>query len=282
MGKSNYNVDKKELEQQLAKSQTKDDLEKMKREMAENAELHTAHRPDPSSVPMEDLRSVGQSEQQVYDETCKELYTFLQKIGDYAFSSEQRKKYFPNNKLLKFFSLLKKSGLELQARSAVDMFKTRLKERNGGKMPVKTEKKGFFGKAAERPYKLEEILKECDLEVSLPESDVKPLGAHGTQVGLMKYAQEVLLENEEIQDPLKKTPRKTLTKFLQVAGLLNAKPASDAERFFVACLVTPDSVVPKSKTDRDNLTKYRAILKKGHAWLDKKLEQQNAQQDSES
>jgi hypothetical protein len=281
MAVATQEINQEDLRKRAQQHKAADELGRMKKEIAESSKSASSTSSfSANDEPLRDLTSIGQTDIQVYNDVCQDHKNFIQLIEDYALSLANKERYFPNNKVHRFIALMKKTGLELQARSAIDMFKSRVKERNGGQIPTKKEKKGIFGKLVERPFTPEELIREYDIEPNIPSSETAPLGAHGTQTGLLKYVAEVLLHNEDIGDPLKKAPRKTVARFLQASGLMSKSPSGD-EKYFAACLVTPDSLLPKSKQDREQLKKYKAILKKGSKWLEDRIQLLNQTQSTD-
>nr|HPO08983.1 hypothetical protein [bacterium] len=179
--------------------------------------------------------------------------------------------------------LLKGAGYSMQAAAAMDIFKDRVKQKQGGKMPSITEKTGLFGKTTSRPMKLGEIVNRFEVEENLPPEDLQSLtGYAGTQRGLLDYVRASLFDEEEIRDPIKRNQRKQLTAFLKGAKLLNPATNDRQEKVVVACLLTPDTYQPKSMEDIDRILRFRGLLSKGTQYLKQRVEALEAAQAAEA
>lgn len=262
-----------ELQKRVAVRENLKDVDKIKRELQRAGDVDGLAGGG-ADYEIESLATIGKSDNELVKALQENLNEFLEKVGEYAFDNSQAARYFPGNKLLALVKAMKSAGLELESRYVMDIFKTRVKERNGGKMPTIKERKGLLGGTAERMMKPEEIVQKYDIEKDMQRSsnDVAPLTAVGTQKGIMKHLNDSLLQNEEILDPFKKGPRKTVAKFLQAVKLLNPSTANPNEKMFVAALLTPDSIQPKSSGDKEQIEKLSAIFKKGTKYLSSKLE----------
>ena len=266
---------KDDLEKRIAVRDNLRDVDKIKRELQKAGDIDGlsggAH-----DYAIESLATIGKSDNELCGGLQDNLNEFLNKVGEYAFSSSQTARYFPGGKLLALIKAMKSAGLEMESRYIMDIFKTRVKERNGGKVPTVKERKSLLGGTTERMMKPVEIIQQYDVEPDLPAgTEVAPLTAVGTQKGILKHLNDSLLQNEEILDPFKKAPRKTAAKFLQAVKLLNSSTEDPSEKMFVASLLTPDSIQPKSSGDKEQIEKLSAILKKGTKWLSLKLETAN-------
>jgi len=268
--KTKSKLTQEEILQRLQMASAADELEKVKKDM--NNSPRTFAEMGPGVVPLENLSGIGQSEDQIYSEICKLLSDFLNKLGDMAFSLEKKEQFFPKSKIVHLVKIMKSANMEMEARSIMDIFKDRVKQKNEGKMPTIKEKVGMFGKTTERIMKLEEIASHFPIEDDLPPGDVKPLGAHGTKNGILMHLSNILLQSEGVLDPLKKGARKTVGLFLKAAGLINTAAQNPQEKYFLACLFTPDSIQPKSRNDKDGLAKFRTVLKKGVQFLEERME----------
>ena len=278
MGSDKQKITKEDLQKRIAMQDAARELDRMKKTMIRDAEGKPTTAGAGLKMPLENLTTIGLSSDQIIHEIQDDLKTMLDKIGELAFAPDQRKRYFHNNKLITLVKILKMAGMEMEARSVMDIFKDRVKQINGGKLPTIKEKQGFFSKTTERALKVEEIATKFEVEVDIPASnsaEVAPLTVVGTQKSLMNHMNSILLQNEEVVDPFKKQPRKTLGKFLQCAGLMNPATENPEEKFFVAALLTPDSIQPKSLTDKDKFDKFSKILKKAIKWVEQILEQRN-------
>ncbi|RJP26605.1 MAG: hypothetical protein C4527_14790 [Candidatus Omnitrophota bacterium] len=273
-------ITKEEIEQRLAVGNAVAEIEKMKRGMSGG--LIVSSDTPFKEVPLQSLSHIGKSTDHIYKDVQGELSTFLNKLGEYAFSPSETKRYFPNNKIKYLIELMKKANMELEARYIMDIFKDRVKQLNGGKLPTVKEKSGLFGKVTERQMKPEEIALKFQIEENYPPGENKPLNVVGTQESLMNHLYEMLLNSEDILDPLKKGPRKTVARFLQAAGMLNPATKDPREKYFVACLMTPDKIQPQSIQDMDRLIKLQVIIKKGTEWLEEKLSASRQSSDQSS
>lgn len=267
---SKSKVTQEEIQQRLNMIKAAEQLDDIKRDMAsastEGRKTPTGH------VPLEDLSGAGQSGDQIFMAMMKEYKELLDTIGSFSFAPELRKYYFKDNKIKSFLSILKHAGLTLQVRTMMDIFKDRVKQRNGGTLPTVKEKVGLFGKTVSRPMKVEEIASKFDVEVDLPPGVERPLTVCGTQNGLLNHLRGILLDDEDVRDVLKRNPRKNVARFLKAAGLLNLQSNNQDEKCLIACLITPESIQPKSPQDRDQVVKFRSIMKKGKRWLDQRIE----------
>ncbi len=277
---TNSSISKEEFQKRLQMRDAADQLDRMRKDMDTSPQQFSG-KPN-EMAPIESLSGIGESEETIYEEVVKILQDLMDKIGSYAFTSEQYPRYFPNSKIISLVRMMRSAGLELEARTIMDIFKDRVKARQGGKLPVIKVKEGMFSKATQRNMKPEEIAKKFDVEDSLPPDEVEPLGAHGTKKGLLRYLQSIFLESDESTDPMKKVVRKSLGLFLKEAGLLNFKTKNSNENYFAASLVTPDSLQPKSRNDKESLVKYRSVLNKGIKFLDEKLKATTQEQEESS
>lgn len=263
---------KDDLEKRIAVRDNLRDVDKIKRELQKAGDLDGLSG-GAQDYEIESLATIGKSENDLCSGLQENLQEFLNQVGEYAFSSSQIPRYFPGGKLLALIKAMKSAGMEMESRYIMDIFKTRVKERSGGKVPTIKERKGLLGGSTERMMKPEEIIQQFDVELDLPPStEVTPLTAVGTQKGIIKHLNDSLLQNEEILDPFKKGPRKVAAKFLQAVKLLNPSTEDPSEKLFVASLLTPDSIQPKSSGDKEQIEKLSAIFKKGTKWLSAKLE----------
>lgn len=260
---------KEQLEDRLALNRTTEELKKVKREMESSFTVNSG--PTGGIMPLESITAAGQSNDQIYYNTVSELNHFLSIVGQYAFSHERAKVYFRNKKVVSLITILKKAKMDMLAFSIMNIFKDRVKQINGNKIPTIKEKTGLFSKAIERPMKLEEIVTKFEIEVDIPPGEERPLTTIGTQSSLLHYLSATLLENEEIQDPIKKGPRKQVGLFLQAANLVDFTATDIATKQFLACLLTPEKLQPKSKQDAENLLRLSSMLKKGTKWLEDKI-----------
>ncbi len=278
---SKSTITQEDIQKRLEMASASDELKKIRKDMETSPLTFTESSSE--AIPLESLSGVGQSDEQVYKDTCKVLSEFLEKVSEVYFCRELKSRYFHNSKIVTLVKWLKSARLEMEARSMMDIFKDRVKQKNAGKMPVLKIKASMFGKATERIMKVEEIAKKFELEDDLPADSVKPInGVHGTKNGLLRHLQALLLENEEVTDPIKKNPRKSVGLFLKAAGLIKTETDDPKEKVFLACFFTPDSIQPKSKTDKENLTKLRSILNKGISYLNAKLNARETAQKQEA
>lgn len=263
---------KDDLEKRVAVRDNLRDVEKIKRELQKSGDIDGLSGGS-HDFEIESLSTIGKSDTELSSGLLANLKEFLDKTGEFAFGSSQAPRYFPGGKLLALIKAMKSAGLEMESRYVMDIFKTRVKERSGGKVPTIKERKGLLGGTTERMMKPEEIIMQFDVEMDLPPStDMAPLTAVGTQKGIIKYLNDTLLQNEEILDPFKKAPRKSAAKFLQAVKILNPATEDPSEKMFVASFLTPDSIQPKSSADKEQIEKLSSILKKGTKWLQMKLE----------
>ncbi len=274
---------KAELEKRIAVRENLKDADKIKRELRKAGDIDSLAGGS-TDYEIESLGTIGKSDNELVNSLTEALNEFLEKVGEYAFGSHQLKRYFPGNKLLALVKAMKSAGLDLESRYVMDIFKTRVKERSGGKVPTIKERKGMFGGSSERQMKSEEIVQKYEVEVDIPKDgkEVAPLTAVGTQKGIMKHLNDSLLHNEEIEDPFKKGPRKTVAKFMQAVKLLNPSANDPNEKMFIAALLTPDSVQPKSGGDKELIEKLTTIFKRGSKWLDTKIQASENQQSNEN
>ena len=247
-----------------------DDLAVVKRDMASGGSSKAAVSTDP--VPLQSLSGVGESDSEIFISVAEEYKELLETIGNYAFASELRPIYFKDNKIKSLLTILKRAGMTLQVRSVMDIFKDRIKVANGGTIPTVTEKSGLFGKASKRAMKIEEIASKFDVEIDIPPGADRPLTACGTQIGLLSHIREIVLDDEDVNNLLKKNARKSVARYLKAVGLLNFQTSNADEKCLIATLVTPDTIQPKTPEDKDALVKFRNILRKGKKWLDSKIE----------
>ena len=259
-----------EVQQRLNMIKAADQLEDIKRDMS--SPHAKSRKTSTGAVQLEDLSGAGQSGDEIYKAVVSDYKDLLDAIASYAFAPELRKHYFKNNKIKSFLTILKHAGMTLQVRSMMDIFKDRVKQRNGGNLPTVREKVGLFGKTAERPMKVEEIASKYDVEIDLPPGADRPLTVCGTQVGLMNHLRDIVLEEDDVRDLFKRNSRKSVARFLKAAGLLNLQSNNQDEKCFIACLITPESLQPKSAEDREQMVKLRSLLKKGKKWVDGRIE----------
>ncbi len=263
-------ITKEDIEKRVALGNAAREIEKMKRGMP-TSDSFSSPTTSTKNVPLQSLTQVGKSEEDIFKEVQDSLSVFLDKLGQYAFSFNEKQRYFPNSKIKYLVELLKAADMELEARYIMDVFKNRVKQLNGGKIPKIKEKTGLFGKVTERTMRTEEIAVKYKIEEDFPEGESSPLNVAGTQSSILNHLYQMFLQNDDIQNPLKKAPRKMLAKFLQAAGLINPSTNDPRERYFVACLLTPNKIQPQNVKDSEQLVKYQMILRKGIEWLDEKL-----------
>ncbi len=275
---SKKKISKEEVEKRLAMNKTTAELEKIKKEMkaASIEGKDESFTPDPTAFPLQSLHSAGRNQEDAYWEAVKEWNNFLKLLSEYIFGGDRWQSFFPNNKINYLITALKRAKMEMLAFSIMDIFKSRVKQRNGNKIPTIKEKSGIFGKTTTRYMKPEEIAKKYEIEDDIPNDDDKPLTIVGTKNGIIKYLQETLFENEEVQDPIKKGPRKSIAYFLQSVKLVDTQTQDTEERQFLACLLTPEKLMPKNRDDVDGLTRLTSLFKKGNHWLEKKINEQQA------
>ncbi len=267
---SKSKISQDEINQRLKMIKAVEDIESVKRDMSSGVSSKSATSTTPFSL--QSLSGVGESDSEIFISVTSEYKELLQTIGNYAFAPELRPVYFKNNKIKSLLTILKLAGMTLQVRSVMDIFKDRVKQVNGGTIPTVTEKSGLFGKAVKRAMKIEEIASKFDVEVDIPPGADRPLTACGTQVGLLNHIREIVLEEEDVCNLLKKNARKSVARYLKAAGLLNFQTTNPDEKCLIATLVTPDAIQPKSPEDKDVLIKFRNILRKGKKWLDSRIE----------
>lgn len=268
---SNSKLTQEKVQQRLNEIKATDELENIKQEMMASSP-QDASSASTGVAPVDDLRSVGIESEKIYLTLLSDYHQLLNSIGDYAFAPELRKFYFRDNKINTFLSILHKSGLVLQVRNMMDIFKDRVKQRNGGSLPTIKEKAGLFSKTVTRPMKLEEIASNYDIEEVLPPGVERPLTICGTQEGLLNYLRNILLDDEDVRDLAKRNPRKTVAQFLKAAGLINFQTINPDEKCLIACLITPESLQPRPNSNRESLMKFRSIIKKGKKWLEERIE----------
>lgn len=268
LGKSK--ITQEEIQQRLSIIKTAEQLDNVKRDMETSAKgastLPSGH------VPLENLSGAGQNGDAIFRSLAADYKELLDALGNYAFAPELRQYYFRHNKIVSFLAILKKAGLTLQVRSMMDIFKDRVKQRNGGNLPTIKEKVGLFGKTVSRPMKIEEIASKFEVEIDLPPGTDRPLTVCGTQNGLLNHLRTIVLEDEDVQDLSKRNARKNIARFLKAVGLLNLHTENQGEKCLIACLITPDSLQPRSAEDRDQLMKFQSIMKKGKKWLNDRME----------
>ncbi|MDP8244553.1 MAG: hypothetical protein P9L94_10770 [Candidatus Hinthialibacter antarcticus] len=272
-----YNVSQEEIQERLKRMQSAKELERTKHDMETG---RTTTKQSPSSIAIENLMGVGESEDSIYEECRKDLYDLINKLGNFVLGPEKADQLFPKDKIANIVNILRKSRMELEARSVMDIFKDRVKFLNNGKLPTIKEKQGMFGKTVSRAMKLEEIAAKFNVENRLPPDDVGKLGEKGTKEGLMAHLQKILFANDDIFDPTKAGPRKAIAHFLDASGIIDLRSKDPDQKFFNAVLLTPDSMQPVNKADKERLVKLRAVLKKANKWFDeyvKKAEQQTKQ-----
>jgi hypothetical protein len=261
-----------ELQKRVAVRENLKDVDKIKRELQRAGDIDGLS--GGGDFEIESLATIGKSDNELVSALQENLNEFLEKIGEYAFDNSQMVRYFPGNKLVALIKAMKSAGLELESRYVMDIFKTRVKDRNGGKVPTIKERKSLLGGTTERMMKPEEIILKYDVEVDIPKTgdELVSLTAVGTQKGIMKHLNDSLLQNEEVLDPFKKGPRKVVAKFLQAVKLLNPATDNPNEKMFVASLLTPESIQPKSSGDKAQIEKLSAIFKKGTKFLSAKMD----------
>ena len=180
---SKYNVSQEEIQERLKRMQSAKELERTKHDMETGVK---SSKPSPSSIAIENLMGVGESEDSIYEECRKDLYDLINKLGNFALGPEKADQLFPKDKIANIVNILRKARMELEARSVMDIFKDRVKYKNNGKLPTITEKQGMFGKTVSRPMKIEEIAAKFPIEDRLPPDDVGKLGEKGTKEGVHK------------------------------------------------------------------------------------------------
>ncbi len=262
---ANSKISKEELDKRLALGDAAREIERMKRGMVSDSGSGTVAAG--KDVPLQSLSHIGKNSDQIFKDLKQELDTFLSKLGEYAFSPDSKNRYFPNAKIKRLVDLMKKANMELEARYIMDIFKDRVKQLNGGKLPTVKVKSGLFGKVTERQMKPEEIAARFEIEENYPSGETPPLNVVGTQNSLLNHLYDMLLNNDDIVDPLKKGPRKTVARFLQVFGLMNPSTKDPKEKYFVASLLTPEKIQPQSLQDIERMTKLTTIFRKGTEWL---------------
>lgn len=272
-----YKISQEEIQERLKRMQSAKDLERVKHDM-ETGVKTTKH--SPSSIAIENLMGVGESEDSIYEECRKELFDFINQLSNFTLSPDKAPQLFPNDKIANIVNILRKARMELEARSMMDIFKDRVKFLNDGKLPKIKEKTGMFGKTVARPMRIEEIAAKFKVENRLPPDDVGKLGENGTKEGLMNHLQKILFGNDDVFDVTKSAPRKAIAQFLDASGIINLRTNDPEQKYFNAILLTPDSMQPINRADKDRLVKFRAVLKKGKKWFEayqKKAEEQAKQ-----
>lgn len=272
-----YKISQEEVQERLKRMQAAKDLERAKHDMETGV---TTTKKSPSSIAIENLMGVGESEDSIYEECRKDLYDFINQLASFTLGPDKAPQLFPNDKIANLVNILRKSRMELEARSLMDIFKDRVKFLNGGKLPKIKEKQGMFGKTVARPMRIEEIAAKFKIEDRLPPDDEGKLGDKGTKEGLMNHLQKILFDNDDILDISKSGPRKAIAQFLDASGIIDLRTNDPEQKYFNAFLLTPDSMQPANKADKERLVKFRAVLKKAKKWFDayqKKVEQQAKQ-----
>lgn len=270
-----------EAQEVVAMRQAARELEESKREVASHLEsgetaLEQEHPGAGEVLPIGSILAAGQTDQQVWTQVNETFKEFFNALGNYVFSLEHRQHYFPERKVTYLVGLLKGAGYTMQSVAAMDIFKDRVKQLQGGQMPKITEKTGLFSKSITRPMTLSEIAQNFEIEENLPTGEVQSLTRYaGTQRGLLDYIRSSLLdEDEEILNPLKSAQRKQLARFLKGLGLLDLKTKDRREKVIIACLLTPDLYQPKSPDDMEHLPRFRSLIKKGILFLQERIEAQ--------
>lgn len=276
---SKSNISQDEINSRLQNVKHMQDLERVHQEMksgtasSSNASFDQPSGTAPTSGAPEDLRLIGREEDELYQEVTDELNSLLEKAGELAFSSDRKETYFPDDKILGLLRVLKKSRLEMECRIVMDSFKSRVKEKNGGKVPKISERQGIFGKSVERLMKPEEIARKYTIEDDLPPNDENAKAKYGTKNGLLNLLSERLLQNDEVVDPIKHGARKPIGLFLEALGVFNLQSNDKEEKLFIACFYTPEQLRPGSRNDKERLVKFRSILSRGNKWAEKKIEE---------
>lgn len=269
MKKNSPQISQEEVRARISRMEQMKQLEKMQSDMKNNVKSGKPSSGSPQDVKIEDLRSINEKEEEVYEEVVQEWRKFLELVDIYLFSDARMGHYFPNNKITHLVKVFKRAHMELESRWIMDMFKSRVKEKNGGKVPTVSEKQGLFAKEVKRPLKVEEIAAKFEIEDDFPGGS-DSYTRNGTKKGMMEKIAERFLQNDDVMDPLKAGPRKVAGMFIEAAGLMSPKSQDQEEKYFVAVFYTPDKIRPRSRTDRDNLVKFRTILKKAAHWVEQK------------
>ncbi len=260
------------------------ELEEAKRDVAIRMEAGLTTEPTGTSdTEIGSIIAAGMTPQQAAGEIRRIFNDFMNALAEYVFHPAHRKRFFPDQKAVYLVGLLKGAGYTMQAAAAMDIFKDRVKQKQGGKMPTITEKTGLFGKTTSRPMKLGEIVNRFEIEEHLPPEDIPSLtGFVGTQRGLLDYVRASLFDEEEIRDPIKRNQRKQLTAFLKGAKLLDPATDDRQEKVVVACLLTPEAYQPKSMDDIERILRFRGLLSKGTQYLRRRIKALEAAQAAEN
>ncbi len=277
---SKYQVSQEEVKDRLKRMQAAKDLERAKHDMETGVKTTG---PSKASLEIENLMGVGESEDSIYEECRKDIFDLVNKVCNFALGLDKTATLFPKDKIANIVNILRRCHLELEARSVMDIFKDRVKFKNNGKLPTIKEKQGMFGKTVARQMKIEEIAAKFTIEDKLPPDDVGKLGEKGTKEGILMHLQKVIFDNEDAYNPLKSGQRKMMAHFLDASGTINLRSKDPEQKYFNAFLLTPDSMQPASKADKDRLVKLRGVVKKASKWFDdylKKAEQQAKNEDS--
>ena len=139
---SRYKIDQAEVEKRLQMGKAADELNKMKQEMASANRAITISSTE--DVPLENLSTVGMGDDEIYLNLCRSLQEFLEKLGEYAFSPSEMRRYFPNSKIKFIIGILKAIGMELEARYLMDVFKDRVKQTQWRQTPHDQSQAGAF------------------------------------------------------------------------------------------------------------------------------------------
>ncbi|MBI1387950.1 MAG: hypothetical protein GC154_05835 [bacterium] len=268
---ANSKITQEEVQARLQKIQALKDIDKVKKQMQAGQTSGAAPVSGSSaSMPLENLLGIGQDEDAVYLEVDKLLHDLLTKIAEFAFSADAKTRLFPKNKIAHLVNVMRKAHLEMESRFVMDIFKDRVKQLHDGKLPKIKERQGMFGQVV-RPMRVDEIAAKFTIEDDLPAGTETPTSTVGTKNGLLRYLQNTLLANDDIYDPLKASPRRVIALFLDAADIVSLKSCEGNQKYFNAALLTPESIQPKSRTDKDKLVKLRAVFKRANEWLDEKL-----------
>ncbi|MFH1741782.1 MAG: hypothetical protein ABIH23_22485 [bacterium] len=267
-------VDVGEAQRVVARHEAARALEDVKRDVASRMESGEVALPSPNQdTEIGSIIAAGQNPEEIWRQVSQMFGKFLDVLGEFAFSWEQRRRFFPDRKVIHLVGLLKGAGYTMQAAGAMDIFKDRVKKLQGGKMPNISVKTGLFSKTT-RPMNLAEIAHRFEVEENLPAEDLQGLtGYPGTQRGLLEYVRASLLDDEEVRDMMKRAQRKQLLLFFKGAKLLDAASSDKREKVVLACLVPPDAYQPKSRNDPESLLRYRGLLTKATLFLHQKLDE---------
>ncbi len=175
---SKTKLTKEDVDERLAQMEKSQELADITRDMKSAGATTTVT--TTGEVQLENLAGAGITEDKLYEQMLEEYRSMLEKIGEFAFSDFMKKRYFKNGKMKSLVRILEKASMALVSRSLMDIFRTRVKQRNGGKLPTVKEKTGLFGKTTDRVMKPEEIVAKYEVEVDLPPDEDRPLTVTGT------------------------------------------------------------------------------------------------------